>query len=447
LKVTIPAPTRPGSNLDEKVVSWPSPGRRLAKLQGFAATALTGSRALAGLLVGLAFGATAPAAAAQVTLDLAPQVAPYGATVRATGSVTPARRTHVELFEQVAGGAWQLAAEGESNDAGRYSLRVTARRPGLYLARADGDESPQAQLGIRPLLTARVTGLRVLGAPLRVVGRLRPAGAGTVTVTLRGRTRTLSLDGDGRFVVQLPTRRAGRLAARLALAPEDGYAAVGRRLAPRVGAPVLRLGAHDRAVRFLERRLRSLKHVLRGADRRFGSDTRDAVLAFEKLRGLRRDGVADPSVWRALRDARVPRPAVERGDHIEVDKARQVLFEVRRGRVVKVIHVSTGATGNTPVGRWRIYRKSPGLNSLSMYYSMYFLRGFATHGYPSVPPWPASHGCVRLPNWFAPGFYSRWELGDVVWVFPTTSRRSPLWVNPNTVRRAKDPGASGRVGP
>jgi lipoprotein-anchoring transpeptidase ErfK/SrfK len=143
----------------------------------------------------------------------------------------------------------------------------------------------------------------------------------------------------------------------------------------------------------------------------------------------------------------VPRPAVEKGNHIEVDKARQVLFEVRRGRVVKVMHVSTGATGNTPVGRWRIYRKSPGLNSLRMYYSMYFLRGFATHGYPSVPSWPASHGCVRLPNWFAPSFYGRWDVGDVVWVFPTTARRSPLWVGPDRVRRARDPGASGRVGP
>jgi hypothetical protein len=408
---------------------------------------LTRSRALAGLVVGLAFGAAAPTAAAQVTLDLAPQPAQYGTTVHVTGRVTPARRTHVEVFEQVAGGAWQLAAEGESNDAGRYSLRVTARRPGLYLARADADESPQAQLRIRPLLAARISGRRVLGAPLRIVGRLRPAGAGTVTLTVRGRTRTLSLRGNGRFSEPLSSRRAGRLAARLALAPESGYAGVGRRLAATVRTPALRLGARGKPVRFLERRLRSLKHVLRSANRRFGADTRDAVLAFEKLHGLGRDGVVDPRVWRALRVARVPRPAVEKGNHIEVDKARQVLFEVRRGRVVKVMHVSTGATGNTPVGRWRIYRKSPGLNSLSMYYSMYFLRGFATHGYPSVPPWPASHGCVRLPNWFAPGFYSRWELGDVVWVFPTTARRSPLWVSPKTVRRARDPGASGRVGP
>ena len=36
-----------------------------------------------------------------------------------------------------------------------------------------------------------------------------------------------------------------------------------------------------------------------------------------------------------------------------------------------------------------------------LYYPMYFLRGFAIHGYPDVPAYPASHGCVRIPMWLA----------------------------------------------
>ena len=32
-----------------------------------------------------------------------------------------------------------------------------------------------------------------------------------------------------------------------------------------------------------------------------------------------------------------------------------------------------------------------------MYYSVYCNRGYAIHGYHSVPPYPASHGCVRNP--------------------------------------------------
>jgi hypothetical protein len=231
------------------------------------------------------------------------------------------------------------------------------------------------------------------------------------------------------------------------LVPEDGYTSARRRLAARVQAPRLGLGARGAAVRFLEQRLQTLHYALRGVDGRFSWDTRDALYAFQKVRGLSRDGRASPRVWRALRGARTPAAAYPHGDHIEVDKARQVLFEVRRGEVVRVVHVSTGATGNTPVGRWRIYRKSPGTNSLSMYYSMYFLRGFAVHGYPSVPTWPASHGCVRLPNWFAPGLYSRWGLGDRIWVFPTTARGSPLWQPPAVVARAAAPRPAGPVGP
>ena len=89
----------------------------------------------------------------------------------------------------------------------------------------------------------------------------------------------------------------------------------------------------------------------------------------------------------------------------------------RAGKVVRVVHVSTGATGNTPVGTWHVYGKVPGLNSHGMYYSLFWLRGFAIHGYASVPPWPANHGCVRTPMWFAPGFYSRWSVGATVRVF------------------------------
>jgi len=54
-----------------------------------------------------------------------------------------------------------------------------------------------------------------------------------------------------------------------------------------------------------------------------------------------------------------------------------------------------------------------------MYYSIYFLRGFAIHGYHSVPTYPASHGCVRTPLWFARGFYNRWgRIGVRIVVFP-----------------------------
>jgi lipoprotein-anchoring transpeptidase ErfK/SrfK len=40
-----------------------------------------------------------------------------------------------------------------------------------------------------------------------------------------------------------------------------------------------------------------------------------------------------------------------------------------------------------------------------MYYSNFFIGAFAIHGYVVVPPYPASHGCVRVPMWVAIRLY------------------------------------------
>jgi lipoprotein-anchoring transpeptidase ErfK/SrfK len=45
---------------------------------------------------------------------------------------------------------------------------------------------------------------------------------------------------------------------------------------------------------------------------------------------------------------------------------------------------------------------------------MYFKGGFAIHGYPSVPAFPASHGCVRVPMWIAPSLFSGNDYGTTV---------------------------------
>ena len=371
--------------------------------------------ALACVLAAAAAGPTAAASAA-VTLSLHPTTAAHGSTVTFSGAVTPAAVTPVEIYSWD-GAAWRFVVGGASEADGSYVLRAAVRAPGNVVARAGGDESAAVRLRIRPSLRARLEGLAVVGGNVRVRGRLRPRTAGVLQLTVRGRHRRVAVGATGRFSAPVSTRRAGRVRISLALRPAAGFAAPRRTWVRRIQAPVLRLGSRGPAVRLLERRLRGLRYVVRGVNQRFGVDTRDAVYAFEKVEGLGRDGVVDLRLWRRLLDARTPRPAVRRGRYVEVDKSRQVLFEVERGKVVRVMHVSTGATGNTPVGRWRIYRKSPGTNSLGMYYSLYFLRGFAMHGYASVPTFPASHGCVRVPMWYAFGLYSRWSLGDVVRVY------------------------------
>jgi lipoprotein-anchoring transpeptidase ErfK/SrfK len=49
--------------------------------------------------------------------------------------------------------------------------------------------------------------------------------------------------------------------------------------------------------------------------------------------------------------------------------------------------------------------------------SNFFIRGYAIHGYPSVPNYPASHGCIRVPNSDANAIYNWVKLGDPIWVY------------------------------
>jgi peptidoglycan hydrolase-like protein with peptidoglycan-binding domain len=176
------------------------------------------------------------------------------------------------------------------------------------------------------------------------------------------------------------------------------------------------MGSHGPAVRALKQQLWKLGYALPGIDAGFGYRTHEAVLAFQKVHGLARTGRIDASLWRRVLRSAAPRPRVRRGDYLEVDKSRQVLMEVRGGKVVRVIHVSTGATGNTPIGTWRVYREVFGWDWV-LYHPMYFLRGFAIHGYPEVPTWPASHGCVRVPLWIAGALRERWGHGSIVRVY------------------------------
>ena len=106
----------------------------------------------------------------------------------------------------------------------------------------------------------------------------------------------------------------------------------------------------------------------------------------------------------------------ERVDRFEmggrwVELAVAGLFIVRDGKIIKIINASTGggysyATGTggtsiaiTPPGVYSTYYE---VNKWDvgplggLYRPKYFNRGIAVHGSYSVPPYPASHGCVRV---------------------------------------------------
>ena len=110
------------------------------------------------------------------------------------------------------------------------------------------------------------------------------------------------------------------------------------------------------------------------------------------------DGPRRPSL---LAVSPLPRPAgtspprrLHRGE-----QASPTLYEFgREGRPSRArVDGETGTRRSAPGG---LPQSSAGMG---LYHPMYFLRGFAIHGYPSVPAWPASHGCVRIPLWLASG--------------------------------------------
>ena len=74
----------------------------------------------------------------------------------------------------------------------------------------------------------------------------------------------------------------------------------------------------------------------------------------------------------------------------------------------------------TPEGTFSIQRKVTGFDPSplgTLYDPMYFTGGYAIHGNPSVPAYPASHGCVRIPMWAAPWMFDFNEIGETVDVY------------------------------
>ena len=342
-----------------------------------------------------------------------PRTGTYGRPIRLSGRLTPALpRARISLFA-----GEQAVATASASRTGRVRFRPRLRLAGTYQLAFGDVRSNVAAPAVRPALDTALPRARMFGQSLVLHARVRPAGAGTITARVwRPHRGPLTYRIGARGAVRLPSRLAGDYVVRVTVTPTAGFIGTSRTLRATVHVPYLSLGSRGPSVRALERRLTELSYALRGVDGLYSYDTYDAVLAFQKVTGLARTGRVGPGVWRRLRAARRPWPRYPRGSHIEVDKRRQILFEVRAGRVVRVVHVSTGATGNTPVGRWRVYRKVVGWDWV-LWYPMYFLRGFAIHGYPSVPVYPASHGCVRVPMWIAPRLFSRNSYGETIFVY------------------------------
>lgn len=155
------------------------------------------------------------------------------------------------------------------------------------------------------------------------------------------------------------------------------------------------------------------------------ASTKHAIVAFQKVERRKRTGILNASELAAMRSASRPQPRFTGETHVEVDIPRQVLFLVNEnGVVTRILPVSSGnekkyyqdgkwQIAHTVRGNFKIIRKIKGVRKAplgSLYNPNYFHGGWAIHGSNSVPAYPASHGCVRIPR-FADKAFS-----DMIWV-------------------------------
>jgi hypothetical protein len=137
--------------------------------------------------------------------------------------------------------------------------------------------------------------------------------------------------------------------------------------APALAAqPTLKYGSSGPAVVTLQQRLVALHYDVGPVDGSFGYSTMHAVVAFQKVNGLSRDGVVGPATWYALAHPRVPKPRYWRSSSsIEVDLTRQVVYLARAGSILRILDASTGSgqwyyqggtchRAVTPTGNFRI---------------------------------------------------------------------------------------------
>jgi lipoprotein-anchoring transpeptidase ErfK/SrfK len=192
-------------------------------------------------------------------------------------------------------------------------------------------------------------------------------------------------------------------------------------------------GDHGPAVLALQQRLSALGYWLGTPDGSFSGTTEQAVYAAQKAAGITRDGSVGPATSAALARGVVPHPRSTSGHVIEVDLARQLVILVTDGKLDHVLNTSTGGgykytdqgttyTADTPVGTFNVYRQVDGMvvDSLGqLWRPKFFDSGFALHGDTDVPPYPVSHGCVRVSNDAINWIWSNnlAPIGTEVWVY------------------------------
>ncbi len=175
-------------------------------------------------------------------------------------------------------------------------------------------------------------------------------------------------------------------------------------------------GSRGELVSLIQHRLADL-HVYVPQTGVYDQHTGLAIDAYHRLLGRGFSQQADPRTINALLNGqgsfhvRFPND----GKHVEGDLHNQLLALIYGSKVYRIYPISSGKPSTpTILGHFRVYERVPGYLPDGMYFSDFFIRGYAIHGYNPAPDYPASHGCMRLPITDAISVYDWLAIGDVV---------------------------------
>ena len=153
--------------------------------------------------------------------------------------------------------------------------------------------------------------------------------------------------------------------------------------------------------------------------------SQQAVLAFQSWEGLERDGIAGEMTQQRMDAAGRPLATDRTGSEkkVEINRGKSVVLLIEAGRVVRVIHTSTGIGNSstdmgTPPGTFKVTRKVEQAWSvpykLFQDHAVYWATGLAIYGAADVPAGPASRGGARIPMPEVGALYDFVEVGTPV---------------------------------
>jgi hypothetical protein len=190
----------------------------------------------------------------------------------------------------------------------------------------------------------------------------------------------------------------------------------------------------------------------------FDQDTWYAVVTVQKYFGLPRTGVIDGAVQVVLTHFRyTPAEPLSEPDRVEINLDTQVLTLFSGWQPQLLTTTSTGSGEHfcggvdgcqyaiTPTGHFHFYSLYKGWQKgkLGTMFNPYYFNGsIAVHGLDSVPTYPASHGCARIPIHIADYFYTLVHDGESVFVVGTPKQAGSGYVGPLHTTPATSPATT-----